>query len=225
MRAEERENERYRAGAENPVEVEEQIMFSLVPHASGSARPTALDIGCGIGTMSLELQRRGYDVTGIDFSEVAVARSREKGVTALVSDVDRDGLKFADAFFDLVWAGDVIEHVFDPVQLLEEAARVLKPSGTFLFTVPNDLTLRSRFQIALTGKSPQSDVYRKFRQCKHHTVFSWELLTYMLEQARLAPRVTRSVCRVPRTGKDIVTGNPRLGSYFGRVFIVAAGRS
>ena len=75
MRPEERENRRYTNGSQNPIKEEELIMFSLLPRSSGKK---LLDVGCGIGTISLELQKRDFQVTGIDFSEVAIEKCRQK---------------------------------------------------------------------------------------------------------------------------------------------------
>jgi 2-polyprenyl-3-methyl-5-hydroxy-6-metoxy-1,4-benzoquinol methylase len=221
MRAEEREDARYASGIGNPVELEENIMFSLLPEPNG-AQPRLLDIGCGVGTISQLLAKRGFAVTGVDFSAVAVERARASGVDARHSDVDKDGLQFEPATFDVVWAGDVIEHVFDPINLIREVSRVLKPDGRFLFTVPNDFNVWSRLRIFLTGRAVQSEVYRKFEQCKHHTFFSWELLSYMLGQGGLRHAEVRSVYRVPKTAKDHITRSASMGAWFGRVFIVAA---
>jgi 2-polyprenyl-3-methyl-5-hydroxy-6-metoxy-1,4-benzoquinol methylase len=224
MRAEEREDARYASGVGNPVELEENIMFSLLPDTRGTPM-RLLDIGCGVGTISQLLAKRGFTVSGVDFSAVAIERARAAGVDAKVSDVDRDGLQYDASTFDVVWAGDVIEHVFDPINLIRESSRVLKPDGRFLFTVPNDFNLWSRLRIFLTGRAVQSEVYRKYEQCKHHTFFSWELLTYMLGRAGLKPAEVRSIYHVPKVGRtDRITHSASVGKLFGRVFIVAAVR-
>jgi 2-polyprenyl-3-methyl-5-hydroxy-6-metoxy-1,4-benzoquinol methylase len=182
MRPEDRENQRYSAGAQNPIDLEEQLMFSLLPLPGKHSR-RLLDVGCGIGAVSLELQKRGFQVTGIDFSEVAINRCLEKGLDAILSDVDRDGLKFPDGSFDVVWAGDVLEHVFDPIYLLEETARVLRDDGCLILSAPNAFNYYSRCRIFIVGESVQSGVYRRLRQSKHHTHFSWELLDHMMGEA------------------------------------------
>lgn len=222
MRAEERENHRYSKGAQNPIDKPEELMFSLLP--SGSQKKL-LDIGCGIGTIALELQKRGFQVTGVDFSEVAIKKCRQQGLDAIVSDVDKDGLKFSDNSFDVVWAGDVIEHVFDPIFLFKEIARVLKDDGTLLMSVPNDFYLRRRWKIFISGKSIQSGVYRKLRQCKHHTFFSWELLEFMLNESKLAIDSYLSIYGSRRNKFPKVTTNKVIGKLFGRKFIISACKS
>ena len=76
-----------------------------------------LDVGCGIGTIAKLLKDDGHDVTGIDFSSVAVNKAKQLGIHADVVDVDKEGLPFEDGEFDIVYAGDIVEHVFDPIDL------------------------------------------------------------------------------------------------------------
>lgn len=221
MKPEERENRRYSAGADNPIEIEEKIMFSLLPESDGGR---LLDVGCGIGTISLELQKKGFEVYGIDFSSVAVDKAKEKGINAIECDVDKEGIPFADDYFDVVWAGDVAEHVFDPIFLFQEMSRVVKPTGKVLLTVPNNLNIFARTHIFLTGKSPQSAAYRRLKQCKHHTMFSFELLQYMLDEARLSPRFIGSLLKRPYSNRRYYSKSKRLGKLFGVVFIVDANK-
>lgn len=216
-----RENMRYANGAGNPIEEEEGVMFSLLPRESGRL----LDIGCGVGSISLELQKKGFDVTGIDFSEVAIEKAKERGVSAHVVDVDKEGLSaFSDNHFDVVWAGDVVEHVFDPLFLFAEVKRVLKPTGVFLLTIPNDFDFQTRCKLFLSGKSIQSDVYRKLKQCKHHTFFSWELLEYMLAENHFSIIEYFSLYKSPITKKRNITTNMWVGKNFGNIFIISVKR-
>jgi len=218
MRPQDRENLRYSKGFINPIELEEKIMFSSLPAKRGKL----LDIGCGEGTVSLELQERGFKVYGIDFSYVAVNKAKEKGINAIEHDVDKDGIPFEDTFFDVVWAGDVVEHVFDPIFLLKEIHRVSKTNGKILMTIPNDINLGTRISVFLKGRSPQSEIYRKLEQCKHHTLFSFELLEYMLSKAELAWKYIGFIIRFPKNKSYRFSRNYMLGKLFGRTIIVEA---
>jgi 2-polyprenyl-3-methyl-5-hydroxy-6-metoxy-1,4-benzoquinol methylase len=217
MKPEERENCRYAAGGTNAIDVEEKAMFSLLPEPPGQL----LDVGCGIGTITRELEKRGFQTWGIDFSEVGVQKALENGVRAKVCDVDANGIPFDGETFEVVWCSDVVEHVFDPLYLLEEVCRVLKPDGVTLISTPNDLTAGNRLRFML-GRSPQSDVYRKYRQCKHHTVFSKELLEYMVHHAGLRKAALLGICAIPRTSRKFVTRNPLVLTLLGRTFVLKA---
>ncbi len=217
MRPKDRENWRYSTGSDNPIDIEERVMFSLLPKLK---KGKLLDVGCGVGTVSSELQKQGFEVYGIDFSSVAIEKAKEKGINAIECDVDKDGIPFEDNYFDVVWAGDVIEHVFDPIFLLKEMSRVIKPTGKVLLTTPNDFNLKKRISIFISGRSLQSDIYRELGQCKHHTMFSLELLEYMLEQAGLTFYSIHSIIKIPKLNRKKYCKIKTLGALFGSVFIV-----
>jgi SAM-dependent methyltransferase len=100
--------------------------------SSGSAK--ILDVGCGTGTMLGHLERYG-EVVGVDADEEAIRFCHERGVeNARLLEIDR--LPFDDASFDLVTAFDVLEHIRDDAQTLEEIRRVLRPGGMLLAAVP-----------------------------------------------------------------------------------------
>lgn len=222
MRPEEREDIRYSKGAENPIEIEERLMFSFLPTVTLNNQQKLLDIGCGIGQISLELKKRGLEVTGVDFSAAAVNKCLAQGLNAIKSDVDKDGLRFADNSFDVVWVSDVIEHVFDPIFLLKETNRVLKKDGKLIFSVPNDFNIYNRTKIFLTGQSIQSKTYKDLGQCKHHTFFSWELLNYMLAKTKFVIDRYYSILRFPKLKREVIIQRMSLGRIFGKIFIISA---
>ncbi len=107
-----------------------------------------LDIGCGIGFMSMLLAERADRVLGIDLpyiDESAHSRgldaTRELGKNAAKEGVWFAGgsaveLPLADESVDLVFSAYTFEHVPNREKAAAEAARVLKPGGTFVFLLP-----------------------------------------------------------------------------------------
>ena len=101
---------------------------------------TALDIGCGGGLLSEPMTRLGARVTGLDAAEknVAVARLHAEGQAL---DIDyrsgtAEGLADAGAWFDIVLALEVVEHVADVDLFLQSIGRLVKPGGlVFLSTL------------------------------------------------------------------------------------------
>jgi len=116
------------------------------PARSDSLRPntpgmTALDLGCGCGFLSEEFARMGWQVTGLDPSEVALAAARRhaaaEGLDIRYFAGAGEQLPFPDAGFDLVYCCDVLEHVADLPAVIAETARVLKPGGLYFFDTIN----------------------------------------------------------------------------------------
>lgn len=108
-----------------------------------TAETRVLDIGAGYGGSARFLAREfGCPVTALNISERENERgrrmNREQGVDRLVTIIDGsfEALPFGDRAFDVVWSQDAILHSGDRRRVLEEAVRVLRPGGHFIFTDP-----------------------------------------------------------------------------------------
>lgn len=95
-----------------------------------------LDVGCGPGSITLDLARRVApgEVVGVDSSPVVIEQARAAAVAAedthtRFEAVDAMRLPVDDDSFDIVHAHQVLQHVPDPVGLLREMARVARPGG------------------------------------------------------------------------------------------------
>jgi SAM-dependent methyltransferase len=99
-----------------------------------------LDLGCGSGDLARHLAAAGYRVTGCDISprmlEHAAAADHELAVNWSSLEPGWRELPFAAASLDTVVASSVLEYVADPVGVLAECARSLRPGGVLLCTVP-----------------------------------------------------------------------------------------
>jgi len=111
---------------------------------------SVLDIGCGRGAL-LERFRQafpGASLYGVDISQSTVDAARARGFDARVADISQS-LPFADAFFECVVFGEVIEHLVDPDAALREISRVLTPNGTLIVTTPNLASWFNRLMLLL----------------------------------------------------------------------------
>jgi SAM-dependent methyltransferase len=96
-----------------------------------------LDVGCGPGTITLDLAQRVAPgvVVGIDRSDDVIAQADELRRTRGAENVsfatgDIYALELDDASFDVVHAHQVLQHLHEPVAALRELKRVLRPGGT-----------------------------------------------------------------------------------------------
>ena len=100
-----------------------------------------LDLGCGSGELARELAQAGYQVTGCDIApqmlRQAAAADRGRAVRWIRLEPGWRELPFAARSVDTVIASSVLEYVRAPDEVLAECARVLRPGGRLLCTVPS----------------------------------------------------------------------------------------
>jgi 2-polyprenyl-6-hydroxyphenyl methylase/3-demethylubiquinone-9 3-methyltransferase len=118
----------------------------LIPPAPGPGAQL-LDVGCGGGLLAPHV--RGYRHVGVDLSEAGLAVAAEHGIQPVRADAA--DLPFADATFDVVVAGEILEHVTDLDETVAEALRVLKPGGTFVCDTIN-ATWFARLSLVTIGE-------------------------------------------------------------------------
>lgn len=129
--------------------LERSVIEQRVAHRSehahglrGDRSPARLlDVGCGEGFVLAGLKAQGWEVEGIDFSGAGIESFHPELL---------DCVETGDVFallqrrvalgrqYQMVWLGNVLEHVLDPVGLMQSLARVVCPGGLLVVTVPND---------------------------------------------------------------------------------------
>ena len=105
----------------------------------GDGPGTVLDAGMGPGRLCEQLALRGWAVSGVDISEemVQCARERLPEAAARLHQGKLDELPFADATFDAVAATGVLEYVDSVPAAVHELARILRPGGQAVLSIPN----------------------------------------------------------------------------------------
>ena len=131
-----------------------------------------LDLGTSTGTYAFEFASRGYETAGIDLSERAISIARhvaetyKKDITYVVGDVS-ERTNFKSSEFDIIYAGDIMEHLLDDVlsKTMGNCWFWLKPGGFFVFhTVPTRYDVifhKSRLWMLLVPFSVFPDRYFK----------------------------------------------------------------
>lgn len=96
---------------------------------------TVLDIGCGYGFFLEAMLKRGWQVEGIELSRPAAAIARAK-TGAVIHSCAVEEMQIV-ARFDVITLFYVIEHVADPVAILQAVRKLLKPDGVLVLRYPN----------------------------------------------------------------------------------------
>ncbi|HTS19643.1 MAG TPA: class I SAM-dependent methyltransferase [Verrucomicrobiae bacterium] len=141
---------------DNPlVALEEPWVDRLLGDVRGL---TVADIGCGTGRHALRLAGAGATIHALDFSEGMLARARAKAgnqkIVFCVHDLAQP-LPLADAMFDRVVCGLVLDHIADLVGLFREMHRICRPSAFVVISVMHPAMMlrgvQARFREPTTG--------------------------------------------------------------------------
>ena len=139
----------YNAGRDFSYDLRESRLRECAYLIASLPAGRLLDIGCIKGEWARHWASRGWDTAGIDISQDHVTAARDAGVDARLCDLNRDALPFGDAEFDLIFAGEVIEHLVDTDGFLAEVRRCCKPSGHLIVTTPNLASFENRIRLLL----------------------------------------------------------------------------
>lgn len=171
--------------------IRRELAARLVTTGIAAALPV-LELGCGPRSM-LDPRDLPVPLVVADLAVSALAGTRGAGVPSpapVCLDATRE-LPFRAESFAGVLAGELIEHVYDPVALLRECHRVLAPGGLLVLTTPNLAALQDRVGF-LFGRAPrQVDPLHPYLWL-HIRPFTGSLLRRVLRRAGFQPVVLRS---------------------------------
>lgn len=108
-----------------------------------------LEVGCAGGAFLSAARQSGFEVTGVEFSEEAAKFAREK-FHLDISTGDLTDIHLPAAAFDIVFMGDVLEHLPDPLAVIREVNRITKSGGLLVLLCPTQTdTVFSRLGFGL----------------------------------------------------------------------------
>ena len=130
-----------------------QVAFDLISIVIEEKRDVKniLDVGCGFGLLSKELKKTypKLDFYGVEHAKEA-SQSSQKILKLLHCSIEDMALikgKFKTQKFDVIIFSDVLEHLYDPVEIIKSYKSLLKQDGTIVVTVPNIANIFSRITL------------------------------------------------------------------------------
>jgi 2-polyprenyl-3-methyl-5-hydroxy-6-metoxy-1,4-benzoquinol methylase len=111
--------------------------LEMLPFVPSTAK-RILDVGCGAGAFASELARRvPAEFWGIELNAATVARASTVFHRIITGDAYLVAVELPDHYFDCIICNDVLEHVVEPIALLEKLRGKLAPGGIIVASVPN----------------------------------------------------------------------------------------
>lgn len=118
-----------------------------------------LDIGCRDGVLTKHFVK-GNEVLGADIDNVALDKARNNlGIETIHVDLNGDWSELSDKRFDVIVAGEILEHLYYPESVVKKVFDHLNKRGVFLGSIPNAFSLKNRFRYLFGSKkyTPLSD--------------------------------------------------------------------
>ncbi len=176
-----------------------EVIGGSVMYLNANNGGRLLDVGCGNGRFLAQMRELGWEVTGVEPDPIAVQVARERfGLEVFQGTLEEAG--FPDNSFDAITMNHVIEHVPDPIGLLTECRRLLKPGGKLVVVTPNIRSLGARlFGEAWRGWEPPRHLFlfspKSLRVCAQRAGLQVQALWTTSKGARYFWAATRLIRR------------------------------
>jgi SAM-dependent methyltransferase len=139
-------NESYASGLYSLFLQEVRMKQMTAEHRMKSVRRHAapgrlLDLGCANGVLVESACKAGYEAEGIDLSPIAVEEGRARGLKLSVSTIEEWQPEHR---YNVITGYDILEHVLDPLDFMQNVHRLLEPDGIAIISVPNSHSVFAR---------------------------------------------------------------------------------
>ncbi len=165
-----------------------------------SEKDRILDVGCGTGLFCLEGLRQGFNIEGIEPSSMLVEIGRKvlnvSIQQGLLEDFD-PGYKFNGI---VVW--DVLEHVYDPVELVKRCNLLMKEGGYIFVQVPNYDGVSNRLKTFMCRRGFKNSDFKHFGFPWHVYSFNRRSLAALLRAGGFSPLVFESWSHLLKEGAE-----------------------
>lgn len=161
-----------------------------------------LDVGCLGGQLSRLIMEQNNEVWGVEINPTSADVARKRGIRVKVADVE-EGLPFEAGAFDVVHAGEILEHLYDTKLFFQECRRVLKPGGMLLFTTPNLNSIENRLRVIAGGYLSMAGAYPEDHFGSHVRIFNVSKVRELCRQTGFDLMDTRGVFTLERRAKWI----------------------
>ena len=140
-------------------ETERKTRLKYIQSKMAIEKGKFLDMGCGEGSVLREAYNNGFDPYGVDIAyNLSIKNSSFNFFKGNLFEAN-----FPDNYFSAIYMDSVLEHILDPMEILQELRRILKPGGVFFAIVPNESSLYNFIIEFACALSFQSHKYCKIR--------------------------------------------------------------
>ncbi len=124
---------------ENSYPYNEELNYGILKYISSTNKYKILDVACGTGVLGEELKRMGHHVTGIDINLdiLNIAKNRLNEVYCYDVTKIKEYELFKNQKFNIIIFGDILEHLYNPLQVLIDCKQLLDTEGKIIISVPN----------------------------------------------------------------------------------------
>lgn len=155
----------------DPVRIKKVIKF--IRKYFGEVRElNILDCGISKGGVADILSKEGANCFGVDVNPRKIA-----GVKIIQADLN-EGIPELGVKFDIIFAGEIIEHLFDDSRFIRECHKILKPDGILIVTVPNLVSLVNRLMVIFGAMPMVAYATERF----HYHVYNRRVLKNLIKQ-------------------------------------------